>query len=470
MTTALVWFRRDLRLIDNSALNAALAAADHVIPVYIHDPAAEANWLPGAASRWWLHHSLAALAVTSGNLGSRLVLRRGDTATELRALIAETGAAAVYWNRLYEPHTVQRDAKLKAALHDVGISAESHAGCLLHEPMQLKTAAGQPFRVFTPFWKTFQRDISPATPLPSPRNLKVPPRWPSSISLESLGLLPTLDWADGFHGRWTPGEAGALTQLHQFLKRALPEYRTGREYPGRAGVSFLSPHLHFGELSPRQVWQAVQNADAPAGNAEAYLRELGWREFAHHVLFHFPWTTDQPMYDRFRAFPWRDDYAKLLLAWRRGETGYPIVDAGMRELWTTGWMHNRVRMIVASFLVKNLRISWQEGARWFWDTLVDADLANNTMGWQWSAGSGADAAPYFRVFNPVLQSRKFDPDGTYLRRWLPELAALAPEDAHAPWETGGRRIRYPAPVVDYAISRAEALDAYQKIRQLPESR
>jgi deoxyribodipyrimidine photo-lyase len=474
MTTALVWFRRDLRLTDNSALNAALAAADHIIPVYIHDPVAEGDWQPGAASRWWLHRSLAALEDKLRSSGSRLILRRGDTATELQKLSAETGATAVFWNRLYEPHSVQRDAKLKTALRDSGINAESYPGCLLHEPLQLKTAGGRPFRVFTPFWKTFQRNVIPPTPLPSPRHLKAPSHWPGSVGLECLKLSPALNWADGFNEWWAPGEAGALRQLRLFLKRALPEYKTARDYPGRTGVSYLSPHLHFGEVSPRQVWHATHAFSAGAARlssgAEVYLRELGWREFAHHVLFHFSHTTHQPMYEKFRGFPWRDDYAKLLNAWKRGQTGYPIVDAGMRELWATGWMHNRVRMIVASFLVKNLRIPWQEGARWFWDTLVDADLANNTMGWQWSAGSGADAAPYFRVFNPVLQSGKFDPEGLYLRRWLPELSTLPPEHIHAPWDAGIRPNRYPAPVVDYAASRTEALAAYQKIRQVPDSR
>lgn len=466
MNTALVWFRRDLRLTDNAALRVALTAHRHVIPVYIHDPAAAGAWAPGAAGCWWLHHSLIALAQALQGTGSQLILRHGNAAAELHRLIQETGATAVYWNRLYEPDAVQRDTEIKRTLRARGIMAESHAGCLLHEPMQLQTAAGQPFRVFTPFWKTFQRHVVPAEPLPPPRRIPAPEAWPPSVNLGSLALLPKLNWADGFTDWWTPGEAGALTQLQKFLRRAVGRYQTGRDYPSRTDVSYLSPHLHFGEISPRQVWHAVRGFAAGRAalerGAESYLRELGWREFAHHVLFHFPHTPTEPMYEKFRGFPWREDYSRLLKAWQRGRTGYPIVDAGMRELWATGWMHNRVRMVVASFLVKNLRIPWQEGARWFWDTLVDADLANNTLGWQWSAGCGADAAPYFRIFNPVLQSKKFDPHGEYLRRWLPELASVNGEAPHAPWMQ--TKVRYPKPIVDYRDSREQALAAYAQIK------
>ncbi|HEX6550282.1 MAG TPA: deoxyribodipyrimidine photo-lyase [Gammaproteobacteria bacterium] len=466
MSTAIVWFRRDLRLTDNSALRAALASADSVLPVYIHDPAADREWAPGAASRWWLHHSLSALDAALRASGSRLVIRSGDTADELRALIAATGATQLHWNRLYEPRIMQRDASLKATLHETGIGVESHAGCLLHEPVQLQTGNGQPFRVFTPFWKVFLRDVVPAAPVVAPRKLPAPQNWPGSVSLQSLRLLPAQDWADGFSGWWTPGEAGALQQLRSFLKRAIGRYQSGRDYPSRTDVSYLSPHLHFGELSPRQIWHAVRGFAVGRAvfeaDAQAYLRELGWREFAHHVLFNFPHTPNEPMYEKFRDFPWRKNYSELLRAWQQGCTGYPIVDAGMRELWATGWMHNRVRMIVASFLVKNLRIPWQEGARWFWGTLVDADLANNTMGWQWSAGCGADAAPYFRIFNPVLQSKKFDPDGEYLHRWLPELANLDGEALHAPWTHS--TIDFPKPIVDYKASPEQALAAYARIK------
>lgn len=462
MSTVIVWFRRDLRLTDNPALTAALAVGA-VLPVYVHDPAGDGAWAAGSASRWWLHHSLAALEATLRERGLPLVIRRGDSLETLRALAKESGAAAVHWNRLYEPATVARDTRLKAALRESGLAAQSHAAALLHEPSTLKTSGGEPYRVFTPFWRRFQQEVQPPAPLPAPRlpALAAPPR---GEPLAALKLLPRLDWAARFPEFWQPGEAGALKQLRAFIRRALADYREGRDYPARSGVSYLSPHLHFGEVSPRQVWHAVQGAAHGRGvGAETYLREIGWREFAHHVLFNFPHTPEAPMYAKYAAFPWRRDHARMLRAWQRGETGYPIVDAGMRELWVTGWMHNRVRMLAASLLVKNLRVPWQEGARWFWETLVDADLANNTMGWQWSAGCGADAAPYFRIFNPVTQSERFDASGDYIRRWVPELASLTGEAVHAPWQAGGAK-GYPAPVVDYAASRAEALEALSRLK------
>ena len=461
MAVSLVWFRRDLRLTDNSALRAALQAGA-VLPVYVHDPAAEGEWTPGAASRWWLHHSLAALQAALAAQGAALVIRRGDSLQALLALARESGATAVHWNRLYEPALTARDARLKAALREQGLAAESHGAVLLHEPTRIKTGGGEPYRVFTPFWKAFRQQVEVPPPLPAPRKLAVPAASPRSLALAELELLPRLGWADGFSDWWTPGEAGALGQLRDFLRRALLDYQQGRDYPARTGVSYLSPHLHFGELSPRQVWYAVQGRGGASTGAEAYLRELGWREFAHHVLFHFPRTPGEPLYPKFGPFPWRRDYGRLLHAWQRGETGYPIVDAGMRELWATGWMHNRVRMLAASLLVKNVRIPWQEGARWFWDTLVDADLANNTLGWQWTAGCGADAAPYFRIFNPATQSRRFEA-ADYIRRWVPELKALPDASLHTPWEAGGAP-GYPEPVVDYATSRAEALAALARLK------
>ena len=465
MHTAIVWYRRDLRLSDHQALKAALEGAETVVPVYIHDPIAEGEWAPGGAGRWWLHRSLGELETTLRERGSRLVIRRGDALAELQSVARETGAGVVHWNRLYEPSHMAADTRLKAALREQGLAVESHAGTLLHEPWQLKTGGGEPYRVFTPFWRNFQKTVLPTDPFPAPRRLKPPRRWPTSLRLDELAFLPKNAWADGFTRWWSPGEQGASRQLRSFLRRALAEYSEGRNYPARTRVSYLSPHLHFGEISPRQVWYAVRTAagGAMAAGADAYLREIGWREFAHHVLFHFPHTLTEPLNPRFAFFPWRRDYSTLLEAWQRGRTGYPIVDAGMRELWATGWMHNRVRMLVASFLVKNLRIPWQEGTRWFWDTLVDADLANNSMGWQWSAGCGADAAPYFRIFNPVKQSELFDPKGEYLRRWLPELKVLSDIDIHAPWQAVGKP-RYPRPVVDYSTSRAEALAAYARLK------
>ncbi|MCG8432539.1 MAG: DNA photolyase family protein, partial [Gammaproteobacteria bacterium] len=331
------------------------------------------------------------------------------------------------------------------------------------------------YRVFTPFWKNFLQTVAVSAVEESPATLPPSDNRPASANLEELRLLPEIDWAQDIAKSWQPGEAGALKQLDEFCHFRMLDYMEKRDIPGTQGVSRLSPHLHFGEVSPRQVWWAVKDADAgkETAGAAGYLREIGWREFAHYILFHFPHTPAEPMYEKYRDFPWREGHEDLLRAWQQGQTGYPIVDAGMRELWSEGWMHNRVRMIVASLLVKNLRIPWQKGARWFWDTLVDADLANNTMGWQWSAGCGADAAPYFRIFNPVTQSEKFDPDGAYIRKWVPELERLPDKWIHKPWDTPAEvqkecgfrpGVDYPSPVIDYATSRREALDALQALK------
>lgn len=476
MNTALVWLRRDLRLADNPALAHACAHHAQVVPVFIWAPDEEAPWAPGAASRWWLHHSLAALADGLAARASCLVLRCGPSLQALLALAAETGAEAVYWNRLYEPALTTRDTAVKAALRAAGLRAESFQAHLLWEPWTLATGAGEPYRVFTPFWKTASR-APVAPPRPAPGALPAPVAWPASTPLAAFELLPRIGWDAGLQAAWTPGEVGALARLGAFTDAALARYRDERDRPGLAGVSRLSPHLHFGEVSPRQVWHAVTTACAGAPlerpGGEAFLRELGWREFAHHVLFHFPHTAEQPMQERFARYPWAADATAELAAWQRGRTGYPLVDAGMRELWTSGWMHNRVRMLVASFLVKNLRIPWQDGARWFWDTLVDADLAANSLGWQWTAGCGTDAAPYFRVFNPQRQGEQFDADGRYVRRWVPELAALPERWLHAPWtlpaaeQTRTRFVpglSYPRPLVDFAASRAAALAGFEAIR------
>ena len=467
MTTALVWFRRDLRLADHSALHRAAAEHERVIPIYIHAPQEEAPWQPGAASRWWLHHSLAALDAALRQRDSRLILRQGDSLTLLRDLIRATGATAVYWNRLYEPATIARDRAVKTALRADGVSAASAQAALLIEPWTLLKTDATPYQVFTPFWKACLQKLPPAAPLPVPA-LPSPERWPDSLPLAALDLLPRIRWDEGLAAAWQPGESGALAQLDGFCEAALTGYAQWRDWPGCDGVSRLSPHLHFGELSPRQIWAvatAATNGD-PLGNkgAETFLREIGWREFAHYVLYHWPQTPDQPLQERFNAYPWRNEYAALLDAWCKGCTGYPMVDAGMRQLWRTGWMHNRVRMLVASFLVKNCRIPWQEGARWFWDTLVDADLASNTLGWQWTAGCGTDAAPYFRIFNPVRQGEQFDPDGAYVRRWIPELAKLPASAIHQPWTQSLSGEDYPVPVVDFAASRAEALAGYERVK------
>lgn len=481
MNTALVWFRRDFRVADNPALRAALDGHDRVLPVYIHAPDEEAPWQPGAASRWWLHHSLTAHAGRLAALGAPLVIRAGrDTLAELRRLIRETGASAVYWNRLYEPAIINRDTRIKQALRDDGVDAESHNSALLVEPWEVRTGGGDPYRVFTPFWRNAgTRQVR--EPLSAPSQIPAPKKIPAGLGIDALQLLPTIRWDDGFHARWTPGETGAWTQMDAFCDDGLARYHQQRDLPAAASTSSLSPHLHFGEIGPVQLVHRTRRLVGErqltglTGNIEHYLRELGWREFSHHLLFHFPATADTPMYPKFAAFPWRDpkDYADDLRAWQRGRSGVPIVDAGMRQLWRTGVMHNRVRMIVASFLTKNLLIPWQEGARWFWDTLVDASLPQNSLGWQWSAGCGADAAPYFRIFNPVLQSAKFDTAGRYLRHWVPEIAKLPDASLHAPWEAKpaiwlAARFSpgqdYPKPIVSLSESRDRALAAYGRIK------
>ncbi len=447
--TTLVWFRQDLRLADQPALAAALAKAGPVLPVYIWGPEEEGDWPPGAASRWWLHQSLKALDADLRARGSRLVIRRGPALETLRGLVTETGAGAVHWNRRYEPAAIERDRKVKAGLLKDGIAAESFNGSLLFEPWEIETGSGGPYKVFTPFWKASMARASEIGKAAAPRRSawSHPSRWPSSLALEELDLEPKLDWAAGFWDAWQPGEAGAAAQLKRFLRGAVQEYGDDRDRPDRVGTSRLSPHLHHGEISPRQIWAASERSKSGRGIG-AFLREVGWREFAYHLLYHFPHTTTEPLRPEFARFPWRRD-ARALRAWQRGRTGYPLVDAGMRELWATGWMHNRVRMVVASFLVKDLMIPWQEGTRWFWDTLVDADLASNTLGWQWTAGCGADAAPFFRVFNPTSQAAKFDPAGKYVGKWVPEVDTE----------------EYAAPVVDHGAARERALNAYQALKQ-----
>jgi deoxyribodipyrimidine photo-lyase len=444
MSPTLLWFRQDLRLADNPALAAAVARGGPVIPVYVWSPEEEGSAAPGAACRWWLHQSLKALDASLRPLGSRLIVRRGPARATLGALAAETGATAVLWNRRYEPAVSARDREVKASLAAAGLAVESFNSALLFEPWELATGSKTPFQVFTPFWRAcLSRPAAPA-PLRAPAAIAAPVRWPETLPLSSLALEPAIDWTGGIAAAWTPGEAGAQAALRAFLRGAVEAYPVARDRPAEPGTSRLSPHLHHGELGPRQIRAALDPADPGAG---AYLRELGWREFAHHVLFHFPHTVDRPLRPAFAHFPWADAPAALR-AWQRGRTGYPLVDAGMRELWATGWMHNRVRMVVASFLTKHLLLPWQEGARWFWDTLVDADQANNTLGWQWVAGSGADAAPYFRIFNPATQAEKFDPEGRYVRRWVPELGSD----------------RYPAPIVDHAWARSRALAALATTR------
>lgn len=477
MRPSLVWFRRDLRLADNPALSAAVARGGPVIPVYIWSPEEEGAAAPGAASRWWLHHSLTRFDADLRGRGSRLIVRRGAGGKTLRALIGETGADAVFWNRCYEPPILRSDADIKSVLRADGLLVETFSSALLFEPWTVTSGAGKPFQVFTPFWKAALAGEPPLRPIDAPPRLSAPSMWPASPAVGELGLLPAHDWAGGIEAAWTPGERGASKSMERFLRDVAGTYGDDRNRPDLAGTSRLSPHLHFGEIGPRQIWAAARARvayDPACGEGvDAYLREVGWREFAHHVLFHFPHTTSEPLRQEFADFPWAGD-DRVQRAWRRGRTGYPLVDAGMRELWCTGWMHNRVRMVAASFLVKHLRVPWQDGAAWFWDTLVDADLANNTLGWQWTAGCGADAAPYFRIFNPVIQGQRFDPDGTFVRKWVPELAGLPAQWIHKPWAApesvrAAARVEigrtYPAPIVDHATARASALTAFATIKR-----
>jgi deoxyribodipyrimidine photo-lyase len=470
MSGAIVWFRRDLRLDDNPALTAALAAHDHVTCVYVHAPDEEAPWAPGAASRWWLHHSLAALDAALVRRGARLHVRQGPSLGTLRELIRASSAGAVYWNRLYEPASIRRDSAVEQALRDSGIDAHSFNANLLVEPWTVQTQSGGPYKVFTPFWRNVRAQLAARPPVPAPASLSAPPL-DGGVVLDSLRLLPTIAWDAGFHEHWRPGERGAQLALGRFCDEALAAYKDGRDRPDRDFTSRLSPHLHFGEIGPHQIVWALEelrhHARADRGvDTEAFVRELGWREFSHHLLYHFPHTAERNLDPRFDTFDWAREDAVTIGRWRAGRTGVPIIDAGMRQLWNSGWMHNRVRMLVASFLTKNLRQHWLPGARWFWDTLVDADLANNTQGWQWTAGCGADAAPYFRIFNPVTQALRFDPDGDYVRRWLPELSEVPVPLLHQPWTDPGvlEATGYPPPMVDLAASRASALEAYRRRR------
>ncbi|MGN6572116.1 MAG: cryptochrome/photolyase family protein [Pseudolabrys sp.] len=464
--TTIVWFRQDLRIGDNPAL-AAAGKHGPVVPLYILDE--EGRRPLGAASRWWLHHSLTAL---EENLGG-LVLRRGDPAKALLEIAKTAGADRIVWNRCHEPDAIARDEAVVDALAARGIAVEGFNGNLLHEPTEVKTKTGGPFKVYTPFWRACRaRQVAPPQRAAQP-NVRI--QGIVTDTLASWKLLPTKpNWAAGWSKYWTPGEKGAHARLDAFVRSDLKDYATARDRMAGRNTSLLSPHLHFGEISPRQVFARIAMAGDRPGISQAAAKfeaELGWREFCAHLLYHFPTIATDNWRTEFDKFPWQRSAAHLK-AWQRGRTGYPMVDAGMRELWTTGWMHNRVRMIVASFLVKHLRMHWRDGEAWFWDTLVDADLANNAGNWQWVAGSGADASPYFRIFNPMIQGEKFDPDGAYVRRWCPELKNLPDKFIHAPFDAGADVLEnagiklgrdYPKPVVDHAEAREAALAAYKKI-------
>ncbi len=494
-----MWLRRDLRLSDNPALLTGAERASRrgggLLPVFVWEPAGARRWAPGAASRWWLWRSLRALDADLVRRGSRIAVESGDPASVLPELARRAGAGAVVWASGLDPAELVDDERVAAALRAAALEPlVVPQANLLFDPAARRTREGRPYTVFTPFWRNCLAGSEVPEPLPAPRDLPPAPVRPAGLDLATLEREAVRPWSAGFDEVWTPGETGAHLRLDRFLDEPLASYAADRDRPDLEACSRLSPHLRWGELSGRQVWHAVAGVLAEAGldaeaavgppawseeqapglrrSAGAFLRQLGWREFGHHLLRHFPETPEQPLHERFAAFPWRDDPAGLE-AWRRGRTGYPVVDAALGELWATGWMHNRARLLAGSFLVKDLLLPWQDGAAWFWDTLVDADLASNTLGWQWVAGCGADAAPYFRVFNPVTQSRRFDPDGAYVRRWAPEIASLDTRHLHAPWEApqgalaaAGVRLgeTYPEPVVEHGEARSRALAAYEAVR------
>ncbi|MFP4157241.1 MAG: cryptochrome/photolyase family protein [Opitutales bacterium] len=470
---SLVWFRNDLRLQDNPALEAAVAEGAPILPVFIEDRDASGEWAPGAASSWFLHQSLSALENLLGEAGGRLVFRRGESLAELRTLVEATGAGRIFWNRRYEGALRARDAEIKKAMRDAGVEVRSFNGSLLNEPHTVSTGEGKPYKVYTPYWKRVKdRRIDPPCEVDLAK-AKFCGDSELSLSLGELGLLPDHSWPKKLEAHWEVSEAAALNQLKTFLAEPVGDYASARDLPDRFGTSRLSPYLHWGLIGPRQVMQQLhQKHDLRAQGPQVFAKEIYWREFAYNVLYHFPNTPDVPLQEKYADFPWEDDRS-VLRRWQQGRTGYPIVDAGMRELYETGWMHNRVRMIVSSLLVKHLLQDWRAGARWFWDTLVDADLASNTLGWQWSGGCGADAAPYFRIFNPMTQGKKFDPEGNYVRRWVPELQKVPTKYIHEPWEAPAGVLEqaacrlgedYPEPIVDHKTGRQRALAAFDQVK------
>jgi deoxyribodipyrimidine photo-lyase len=467
---AVVWLRDDLRVSDNPALREAVDSGRPVVVVYVLDDSGDVGRPLGGASRWWLHHSLEALDASLRKRGNRLVLRHGDGAGEIASILEETGAGLLTTNRRYTRGEREQDDRVRRAAEERGVAVSVHTASLLHDPGAVLNGDGERFGVFTPFFRALTRGGAPRDPVAAP-NAVAP--WTGDLRSEELGDLGLLpigpDWSAGLGETWTPGEKAAHRRVDEFVHERLARYADERDEPAAEASSRLSPYLKFGEVSPYQVWHRVQQADVPADIRMKFLTELGWREYDYDLLDAHPDLETVNIHREFDAFPWADVDDRVLRAWQRGRTGVPLVDAGMRQLWHTGWMHNRVRMVTASFLIKNLRYDWRIGERWFWDTLVDADPANNAAQWQWVAGSGADAAPFFRVFNPVLQGQKFDPRGEYIATWVPELRDLDAKGRHEPWTvpdgpTTGEHPAYPEPIVDLKASRAAALDAYQRMR------
>ncbi|RVU81416.1 deoxyribodipyrimidine photo-lyase [Leucothrix sargassi] len=472
MSTAIFWFRQDLRLSDNPGLVAACEIYDQLFPIYIDDSEhLESNL--GEASRVWLNQSLIALNEQLNDAGNELLLFKGKASDIIDEICQQLDIDAVIWNRCYEPEAIERDSKIKSALKEQGIQAQSENALLLYEPWQVLKKDDSPYRVFTPYWKQVALLGLQHQPYAAPNKIPAAPDVKlHNVSLESLGLVPDKPWPEAMLSYWQVGELAAQSALKDFLDRSgSVDYSDTRDLPAVSGTSRMSPHLHFGEISPRQIiWQTLQETPLSEldKGSETFIKEVVWREFAYYIMYHFPETQHEAMYPQFKEFPWLTDISENLEKWQKGQTGYPIIDAGMRELYATGWMHNRVRMIVASFLCKNLLINWQEGEAWFRDTLVDADLASNILGWQWSSGCGADASPYFRVFNPVTQSKKFDTQGEYIKRWVPELKDLDKKTIHEPWLASSvvrSRLDYPEPMVDLSATRQRALDSYAKVKK-----
>ena len=455
---AIIWFRQDLRLHDNIAFNHAIEKGYDILPIFILDDENAGEWKRGSASRWWLNQSLKSL---NQSLDGNLVFRIGKADEILPALAHEIKAKAVFWNRCYEPWRIERDTHIKQdVFKDLDIDIHTFKDSLLWEPWEVLKNDDTPYKVFTPFYrKGCLSKPPPNSPLDKPDHISYA-SYDQKGKIENLNLMPTVPWYKSFESVWTPGEGGARAQLTSFLSYGIEGYKEDRNRPDLENVSRLSPYLHFGEISPRVVWHEAQSATAPEKDIDHFCSELGWREFSYYLLYHFPHITRAPLQEKFKAFPWAKNPA-YLEKWQKGQTGIPIVDAGMRQLWQTGWMHNRVRMIVASVLVKNMMIHWHEGENWFWDTLVDADLANNSASWQWVAGSGADAAPYFRIFNAITQGEKFDPHGTYIREYVPELRDVPDKHIHKPWEIDGHE--YPAPLIDLKKTRVKALEAFRSL-------
>jgi deoxyribodipyrimidine photo-lyase len=471
-----MWFRQDLRLADNPALVDACGRGE-IIPIYILDDENADSWKRGGASRWWLHHALEDL---NRSLNQGLQLYKGEASAILSVLAHQTGAEAIVWNRCYEPWRIVRDANIKSALKGQGLDVQSFNGSLLWEPWQVLKKDSTPYKVFTPYYRRgCLSAVAPRQPIPIPKSINISKTSNHSLRLEDLNLLPKINWDGEMNARWDISEAAAHTRLDEFVMDDLQDYREGRNFPNKPNVSRLSPYLHFGQISPNIAWHRASEAGAFVTNEQSldtFLSELGWREFSNYLLYHFPKLPTDNLQARFDLFPWAENTDADLKAWQRGNTGYPLVDAGMRELYNTGYMHNRVRMVVGSFLVKNLLVHWHHGERWFWDCLVDADLASNSASWQWIAGCGADAAPFFRIFNPITQSEKFDKQGAYIRRYVPELANLPDKYIHAPWLAPSEiltaagvdiGIDYPAPIIDIKESRERALAAFAVTKVQP---